>query len=293
MTDHWKQVAWNGVRFKTPAEWEIAQIGSRHLVLENETGPVMEVKWGPVKGRFSHKAHLKRLAALHSRSVRGRIAEWFLPPHWQAALSDFETSGFLWQGEAAIGRGAILFCPVCRNAALIQFFRYNSPKREKIISAVLKSYRDHRQDGLILWSIFDIRVTLPETLKLIKFRFEVGKFELEFARDRQSIYLHRWAPAAALLGGRDLVGFTRTVPEFSEGQPQPLTIDGNDAVDWRRMPESDWQRRISRWKVNPSFFWYRLWHLTEKNRILGIRSESKYPLDFQLLDQIYSNYESI
>jgi hypothetical protein len=176
---------------------------------------------------------------------------------------------------------------------LIQFFRYNSPKREKVISAVLKSYRDHRQDGLILWSIFDIRMTLPETLKLIKFRFEVGKFELEFARDRQSIYLHRWAPAAALLGGRDLVGFTRTVLEFSEGQPQPLTIDGNDAVDWRRMPESDWQRRISRWKVNPSFFWYRLWHLSEKNRILGIRSESKYPLDFQLLDQIYSNYESI
>jgi hypothetical protein len=293
LTENWKQVAWNGVRFKTPAEWEIAQIGSRHLILENETGPVMEVKWGPVRGTFSHKAHLKRLAALHSRSVKSRIAEWYLPPHWQAALSNFETSGFLWQGEAAIGRGAILFCPACRNAALIQFFRYNSSQREKVLSAVLKSYCDHRQDGRMLWSIFDIRVTLPETLKLINFRFDAGKFELRFSHGRQSIYLHRWAPAAALLGGADLIAFAGTVPEFSEGQPQSLTIDGYDAVAWRITPVSNWQRRMNRLKGDPSFFWYRLWHEIKKNRILGIRSESKYPLDSQILDQICTDYESI
>jgi len=50
---------------------------------------------------------------------------------------------------------------------------------------------------------------------------------------------------------------------------------------------------MSRLKLNPSFFWYRLWHVEEKNRILGIRSESKYRLDSQLLDQIYTDYESI
>ncbi len=293
MTENWKEVAWNGVRFKTPVGWEIAQIGTRYLVLENGTGPVMEVKWGPVRGTFSHKAHLKRLAALHSRSVKGRIAEWFLPPHWQAALSNYETSGFLWQGEAAIGRGAILFCPVCRNAALIQFFRYNSSDREKVLATVLKSYRDHRQDSIALWSVFDIRVPLPQTLKLINFRFDTGKFELGFAHGRQSIYLHRWAPAAALLGEGDLIGFAGTAPEFSNGQPQPLTIDGYDAVEWRIMPVSDWQRRMSRFKVSPSFFWYRLWHVAKKNRILGIRSESKYHLDSQLLEQIYTDYENI
>ena len=213
----------------------------------------MAVKWGPLRGTFSHKAHHKRLAALHSISVNSRIAEWYLPPHWQAALSNFETSGFLWQGEAAIGRGAILFCPACRNAALIQFFRYNSSQREKVLSTVLKSYCDHRQDGRMLWSIFDIRVTLPETLKLINFRFDAGKFELSFSHGRQSIYLHRWAPAAVLLGGADLIAFAGTVPEFSEGQPQSLTIDGYDAVAWRITPVSNWQRRMNRLKGDPHF----------------------------------------
>jgi len=50
---------------------------------------------------------------------------------------------------------------------------------------------------------------------------------------------------------------------------------------------------MTRLKVSPSFFWYRLWHEEKKNRILGIRFESKYPIDFHLLDQIDSNYESI
>ena len=63
MTDGMKQVAWNGIRFKAPRPWQIGRIGTRHLVLEDAGGPVMEVKWGPVKGKFSHAAHLKRLAA--------------------------------------------------------------------------------------------------------------------------------------------------------------------------------------------------------------------------------------
>jgi hypothetical protein len=291
LTNHWKQVAWNGVRFKTPAEWELARIGSRHLILEDETGPVMEIKWGPVKGTFSHEVQLRRLAASKPRRLKGGIAEWYLPPHWQAALSDFETSGFLWQGEAAIGRGVILFCPACRNAALIQFFRYSTSKRERVLSAVLRSYRDHRQDGHLLWSVFDIRATLPEELKLAKFRFDAGKFEMGFICRRQSVYLHRWAPAAALIGGGDLISFAQTIPEFSTGPPQALTMDGRAAVEWRISPVNDWQRKMSRLKVRPSYFWYRLWHVAEKNRILGLRAESKYPLDFQLLDRIYLSFE--
>ena len=248
---------------------------------------------GPVKGKFSHKAQLKRLAALHSRKVKGRIIGWRLPPHWQAALKNYEFSGFSWQGETTVGRGTILFCPVCRNAALIQFFRCNSASNEKGLATILRSYRDHSRNDRILWSIFDIRVTLPQKFNLTKFRFEVGKFLLGFENTRQKVYLHRWAPATALLRGGDLVGFTRAIPEFSAGEPQELTVDGRKAVEWRTMPESDWQRRISRLKINSSYFWYRLWHVEEKNRILGIRAESKYPLDSPLLDQIYAHYETI
>lgn len=86
-----KQVAWNGIRFKAPRPWQIGRIGTRHLVLEDAGGPAMEVKWGPEKAKFSHAAHLKRLAASRSRKDRSHFAEWFLLPPWEKALVEFET----------------------------------------------------------------------------------------------------------------------------------------------------------------------------------------------------------
>ena len=289
-----RQVAWNGIQFKAPAQWETGRIGSRHLVLEDEAGPVMEVKWGSVKGRFSHKAHLKRLVASQSRRLKGHIAEWYLPPPWEKALAGFEARGFLWQAEDnASGRGAILFCRICRNATLIQFLGDSSAKRENVLLTVLRSFQDHRQDGRILWSIFDIKAKLPSDLKLLRYRFEAGKYELVFNDGVQSIYLQRWAPAAAILAGRDLIWFSGTIPAFAAGRPLSPAKDDSHAVEWSISPGGKWGKMISRFKPKPSYFWFRLWHLKDKNRILGVRAESKRPLDFQLLNRISAGYESL
>ncbi|MBT8371364.1 MAG: hypothetical protein KJO34_10410 [Deltaproteobacteria bacterium] len=293
MDNSWKQIAWNGIRFKIPVGWEVVQIGARHLILEDEALPVMEIKWGAVKGVFSHRNHLKRLAALQSRRNKISVAEWILPPHWEKALTGFKAGGFLWQSPAASGRGAILFCVVCRTATLIQFFGDSSFKREKVFLTVLKSFRDHSKDGWLPWSIFDIRVTLPQSLQLKRFRFEAGKFELVFTAGRHSIYLHRWAPAAALLAGRDLIAFAETVPEFTRGAPRSLTVNHCEAIEWEIIPGNDWWRKLSRFKVKSSYFFFRLWHLDKQNRILGVRAEGKYPIDILLVNQICEHYESL
>jgi len=293
LANSWKQLAWNGIRFKIPADWEVGQIGARHLIFEDEAVPVMEIKWGVVKGTFSHRTHLKRLAALQSRRNKISVAEWILPPHWEKTLADFRAGGFLWQSPEASARGAILFCAVCRTASLIQFFGDSSVEREKILLAVLKSFRDHSQDGWLLWSIFDIRATLPQSMQLVRFRFEAGKFELGFKSGRHNIHLHRWAPAAALLGGQDLVSFSRTIPEFAEGHPQPAAINDCEAVEWSISPGSGWRRKICRFKLNPSFYWFRMWCLEKQNRILAVRAEGKDPLDIHLLNQICEDYESL
>ncbi len=293
MANSWKQLAWNGIRFKIPADWEVGQIGARHLIFEDEAVPVMEIKWGVVKGAFSHRTHLKRLAALQSRRNKISVAEWILPPHWEKALADFKAGGFLWQSPEASARGAILFCAVCRTASLIQFFGDSSVEREKILLTVLKSFRDHSQDGWLLWSIFDIRATLPQSMQLVRFRFEAGKFELEFKSGRHNIHLHRWAPAAALLGGRDLHEFSRMIPEFSEGHPQPAAVNDCEAVEWSISPGSGWMQKLGRFKIKPSFYWFRLWCLEKQNRILAVRAEGKSPLDIQLLKQICEDYESL
>lgn len=291
--DLWRQFAWNGIQFRAPQQWEIGQIGTRHLILEDAAGPVMEIKWGPVKGNFSHKAHLKRMAALQSRRDKSRVAEWFLPPHWTKALTGFETSGFVWQTDESDGRGAILFCRACHQAILIQFIGENTAKQEKVLLKVLKSFRDHRQDGRLRWSIFDIKADLPEALKLIRYRFETGKYELVFYDGAKHIHLQRWAPAAALLGGRSLVWFCSTIPEFA-ASPPPLSKDeDSNVIEWSVSPAGIWHRMMRRLNVKPSYFWFRLWHLEDKNRILSVRAESKKPFEFERLNRICADYESL
>jgi hypothetical protein len=293
LTDHWKQIAWNGVSFKAPSRWEFSRVGTRHLILEDEAGPVLEVKWAPVKGSFSHRAHLKRLYASQPRNIKAGIAEWFLPPPWQKALADYEARGFLWQTENSGARGAILFCPVCRVATLIQFLGESTADHEREILAILGSFRDHRGDGMTSWQVFDLLLKLPAALKLSHFRFNPGKYELSFSDGRQSVRLFRWAPAAAILGGGDLMWFCGTVPDFSVGRPKLLTVDGYAAVEGSAAPAGAWRNAISRLKIKPSFFWFRLWHLQDKNRLLGLRAESKRSLDVELLQQICKDYESL
>ena len=69
----WKEIAWYGMRFKIPADWQMSQIGIRYLAIEDEFGLVMEIKWAPVKGKFSHSSHLKRLIALQKRQLRNAV----------------------------------------------------------------------------------------------------------------------------------------------------------------------------------------------------------------------------
>jgi hypothetical protein len=287
---NWKEIAWNGVCFKVPDSWEIGQIGARHLILEDDSGPTMEVKWGPVKGKFSHQAHLKRIGVFQTRKLKKAVIKWSLPPQWKKALPGFQTSGFSWQTETKSGRGVILYCPACHNAALIQFLLPKSTGSDKIPPAVLRTLQDHREDDQIAWSVFDIRAIMPAKFKLEHHRFEPGNYELAFAHGSQKIFLYRWAPASVLLTERDLSQFAKMISDFCGGDPVPVHIDGGQAVELSLSPRYIW---LSRFKAKPSFHWLGLWHLESKNRILGVKMQGKRAFDTFMLDRICAGYESL
>ena len=90
MLNQWKEIAWYGIRFKIPADWQLGQIGIRYLLIEDQFGPAMEIKWTPVKGKFSHQDHLKRLASLQEKQVRKSIKPEPVSAEWETALSHFE-----------------------------------------------------------------------------------------------------------------------------------------------------------------------------------------------------------
>jgi len=290
----WKEFAWNGIRFMAPPDWQVGKIGARYLMLEEESGPVLEVKWGRVKGSFSHHDHLRRLAAFQGRELRESVRQRPLPAAWKKALGKYEVTGFSWRGRTVGGMGVLLYCSTCQNATLIQFYKKGSDQREKSPQRLLASFRDHRQDNQIIWSLFDIRATIPEKFQLVRHRFEAGEFELAFAFGRQKITLHRWGPASIFLSGRDLVQFARTILPHHQEEPHPVIGVGGKVVEWSAKPPST---RYDHWwswvREKSSFQWARLWHVEGKNRILAVRAEGKEAIDLRLLERICAGYESL
>ena len=284
-----KEIAWNGIRFVVPAAWEPGRIGPRHLVIESEAGPAMEIKWGPVKGRFSRRSHLRRLSKL--TLARGAaLREWSPPQDWKQALTRFECTGFAWEagGEAAVG--AILHCPACRTASVIQFFQ--SPGRSRAAGpavAVLRSLQDHRDDGRVAWAVFDILALLPSGLALVRHRFEAGRFFLEFRDRRRSISLFRWAPAAVLLRDRDLSRFAETAAGFDGMQFRATAVAGEQAVEGRERTAGVARRLAAALGLRPVRT-ARIWHVPDRNRILGIVVEGRFAIDPAVMETVRGGY---
>jgi hypothetical protein len=286
----WREIAWNGVRFSTPAAWEVAKIGPRYLLLTDQGEPVLEIKWEKIKGRFSHRTALRRLSSLH----RNTVQESPLPDGWKQILNSFTVTGFTWQVETKGGRGAILYCSACGNATLIQFFHHKSKPIDETCLRILSTFQDHATDDLVRWSLFDIQAVIPSQYQLARYRFEAGRYELNFASRKETIALYRWGPASALLVTEDLVAFAARMLEGQRSEWHPRTWSENPAAEWEKcFPAGLWARFGECLTGTRHYRKMRLWHLPEKNRIMGIavRGNKPYPPDF--FDTLCLSYESL
>jgi hypothetical protein len=287
----WKPLEWNGIRLSVPGDWEPGRIGIRHLVLECGHGPALEVKWAPVKGRFAHRGHLRRIARQRGRGA-AEIREWPLPESWKQALAPFDALGFRWDSKTTSAEGAILYCPECRTATLIQFFKpVERHQRADPAPQILASLRDHRRDGRIGFALFDVRAVLPERFALAGQRFEAGRFRLDFADRRQRLSLFRWAPAAALLAGGSLEDFARVQPDFFRLEFRFFPRGGHLGIEGRvKAPDGLFGRLKARLGSGPAR-WLRLWRLENVNRILGVLVTGRREADPGLMEELCTGYD--
>ena len=294
MSIRWKETAWNGIRFHTPADWDIAKIGKQYLLFEDKDRPVLEIKWNTIKGAFSHKKHLRRLSTLHGKKDAHLIGQWKIPDRWAQALRKYEISGFSWESTNLNGKGTILYCPECGNATFIQFYHKETEIDVGLTTHILKSFRDHDSRELTKWSIYDIRAQVPKTFELDRYRFEPGNFLLVFLSDGRKISLHRWSPAHVLLSNSDLSTFAVSrIPALSGAHLNQISKEP-DELEWEsRAEDTAWSRWRNRIRKKPSYRWIRIWHEKKKNRILAIQAEDRKPIDRTLLQTILDGYESL
>ena len=290
---NWRQIAWNGISFDCPPDWEIGKIGRRYLMLETGSGPVLEVKWNKVKGRFSHKSQLKRLSAIHARRLRRTFRLEPLPERWKNALADYDTTGFSWQSNTIAGKGALVHCPECKTATLIQFFNRGSGHVGSTVRRLLNSFRDHFKNDVIPLVVFDIYARVPHWFNLDKFRFNAGEYEVAFSTKKQRLTLFRWSPAAVLLREHTLDEIARVRFDPAGKHCLAVVSTGNSIANGSIAPATIWSWLKARLQRQPPYIKIRLWHEEDKNRILCVRVVGKQPVEQEAFDRMCSNYESI
>jgi hypothetical protein len=296
ISDCSKTVAWNGISMRVPSEWEVSSLAKSYLQLDNGRGPVLELKWQQVRGVFSHHNHLKKLAR-HSRSIAGlNFEETSLPEEWRQALRHFETKCFEWQGGEINGKGVILYCPVSRQASLLQFYQQRDLGGSEVHLGVLDSFRDQCEQDMVRWSLFGLDALLPKSFELVRYRFEPGYYQLEFKNGQEFVDLKRWGPADLLLKDSDLLHwYEKSCKELGwcrlagiredEYHGRPALYGHGRAAD--RLAARLWAM-ISRKSPN---MWIRIWHLPSQNQILGVVARSLKSLDEYLLEEICRNYD--
>jgi hypothetical protein len=325
-----QELGWNGLRFQTPAGWQLDRVGRQYLLLASETGPALEATFSQVRGRFSHKRALKKLTAA---AAGARLKAEPLPKAWQAALGAYETTGFAWSGNQGAGQGAVLFCPVCRKATVIQFYQAGAGPDFEQAARVLASFEDHPRAGEVLWAVFDFRAEVPERFRLTSHRIAAGYLELAFSAPGQALRLYRWGPATALLAGRDLAAFARErlrlpssgpffqgragTDEAAQSQPSRPGPTGKsragtdaaiesqvlrsgpagkkrageeEALEWLSPPGRIWRLLLRPGRRHDRL---RVWRLEEKNRILAVRLSGRRAVEAGLMDALSRKVTSV
>lgn len=287
---NWKIIAWSGVCFAVPDDWDPARIGRQHLLLASESGPVMEIKWAAVKGRFSGRRQLRGVARRAGRSG-GAFRETALSEKWRKAAAGFDAQGFQWDSGRERAEGVLLYCPACHTASMIQFLgRSGASVITPHAARVLASFRDHRRDGRVAWALYDMAACLPDHFVLARYQFEAGRFVLEFNGRGRRLALYRWAPAEALLQNRSLADFAQAVAGGQSLFFQPAATRGHPAVDGgdgpAAGPRGRWQARLGLAR----FRRLRLWHVAGRNRIFGVRLEGRRPIEDLEMQAVSDEY---
>jgi hypothetical protein len=253
----------------------------------------MEVKWNRVKGRFSHKAHLRRLAGMQKRRLKRSFRQETLPEVWEQTLEGYDAIGFSWQAESISGKGILLYSPASRVATLVQFYRKNTMMAEADALRLLASFRDQISGGVMHWELFDIRAAIPVEFALQRYRFEAGQYELNLSSRYHQLRMIRWSPAATLLRRQDLPAMAKKTFLPGIKQTPQWSQTNAAAVEGRITPSSTAARVASRIRRHPPYRIFRLWHEIGKNRILGVQISGKRPVDHRQFSDICEKYETI
>ena len=97
-----------------------------------------------------------------------------------------------------------------------------------------------------------------------------------------------------LLGEQDLLRYASQMFGVSQAELQYKSVGSCNMVDATISPLSSWWSRISLIiRSKPLYDISRIWHLEDKNRLLGVKINGRKPIDIKLFEQVCDFYDIV
>jgi len=245
-----RRIAWDGVSFCVPSNWELAvykslKRGAMRIEMEDEYSVRLESEW--VRGR--RKLNLKSIMKRYEKASKpltvkseGRNDIAGLPDGWHATHFLFRESGAdaAGGGLQVVQHELVTAFYLCPKSSVFCFFllHFMPGDRESpadVIRQIAGTFEDHVEQALIPWQLFDIAFKLPREFKLEKTQFDIGVKLMAFTwRHRRyflwhfscpDIFLEGAAPAEWACGFLNAARLMKAPVFYPEGQ---------GGIKWRR-----------------------------------------------------------
>ncbi|NLW50065.1 MAG: hypothetical protein GXY85_04370 [Candidatus Brocadiaceae bacterium] len=210
-----KAFGWQAVALNVPPDWELAYTrGSR------ETGRVrltdgesvrLELDWRTDRGVASPAAVAGLFLAKQARKARRNGTAFDV----QRGLNLAHPPGMDVECYRCVGPRQVLAmvsrCRECRRLVHLQILGARDDSLRSLARRVFSSLRDHPDEGVCRWSIFDVRLQTPERLRLAESSLQSGRIRLSFARGPSRLEFTRVSLADVLLARQSLADWFRTM----------------------------------------------------------------------------------
>lgn len=302
----YRQLAWNGISFAVPQNWEIAVFrflrrGASRVELEDEYTIRMEAEWifsdkqkldvETIMKRYEAASKPLTLKAEDEEDVTG------LPEGWYATHFMFKETG----KEKAKGKlevvshGLVTAFYLCPQKSLFCFFlvHFMPEDPEDPVATIHKmahTFTNHRNREFIPRQLFDMSFKLPRDFKLEKTDFDIGMKMMRFKWKARRFSLWHFSCANMFL--RDGITPAEWIAGYLNGyggfRGPRFDPDGKGDITWRRRKPHIFGHRseIAHW-----CFKYRIgWRLTaETNQLIVWVFQYRKAADLEILPEYFQS----
>ena len=229
-------IGWQGMTVTVPEPWNFVQFGgdhsAGHFSLTDDDGPRLELRWETPERTVDLEKSVADFVKRIGGDLKKQKHSFEEVPNLQLLSKTkkrkAQLASFGWKSDGATlgqGYGIAWQCEKCGRVVVAQIIGRGGErpgKLQSLTSEVFASMECHGSGGWETWSVFGLRVEIPEEFRLNKARLLTGRIEFDwtrgaargvmafFARDER-IALSRHALANLVLQNESLHDWTRRV----------------------------------------------------------------------------------